>query len=87
MSAKGTCLCSGTFYESSRFIGGVDEEIIVMRIKYFAALVIATLSAGIGLAVNPFGSLSSKDQSTPATMQMADRLAESVDPFLLRSGG
>lgn len=66
---------------------GPMKEIIAMRIKYLAALVIATLSAGIGLAVNPFGSLPSKDQSARATIQVADRLAESVDPFLLRSGG
>ena len=58
---------------------------IVMRTEYFAAIVIAVLAAGTGLAVNSGGSLSSEQQSTPATAQLA--LAESVHPFALRSGG
>jgi hypothetical protein len=61
------------------------EVIIVMRTEYLAAIVIAVLAAG--LAVNSVGSLPSKKQSTQAAVQAADRLAESVDPFLLRSGG
>jgi hypothetical protein len=58
---------------------------IVMRTEYLAAIVIAVLAAGTGLAVNSAGSLSSQQQSTPAAAQLA--LAASVDPFVLRSGG
>lgn len=57
-----------------------------MRIEYLSAIVIAVLAAGTGLAVNSRGSPPSEMQSAP-TMQVADRLAASVDPFLLRSGG
>jgi hypothetical protein len=57
-----------------------------MRTKYFAGIVIAALAVGTGLAINSVGPLPSEDQSTPA-MQVAHRLAESVDPFLLRSDG
>ncbi|MEY9137270.1 hypothetical protein ACVIWV_009417 [Bradyrhizobium diazoefficiens] len=57
-----------------------------MRIKYLSAIVIAVLAAGAGLAINSIGSLPTEGQSTPK-MQVADRLAASVDPFLLRSGG
>jgi len=57
-----------------------------MRIKYLSAIVIAVLAAGTGLAVNSLGSLPTEKPSTPH-MQVADRLAASVDPFLLRSGG
>ncbi|SFN17815.1 hypothetical protein SAMN05216573_10910 [Bradyrhizobium sp. Rc3b] len=57
-----------------------------MRIKYLSAIVIAVLAAGTGLAVNSLGSLPTEKQSTP-NMQVADRLAASVDPFLLRYGG
>ena len=56
-----------------------------MRTEYLAAIVIAVLAAG--LAVNSVGPLPPKKQSTPAAVQAADRLAQSVDPFLLRSGG
>jgi hypothetical protein len=52
---------------------------------YRAAIMIAVLAAGTGLAVNFVGSLPPEKQSTPAAAQLA--LAESVDPFLLRSGG
>jgi hypothetical protein len=52
-----------------------------------AAIVIAVLAAGTGLAVNSVGSLPSEKQSTPTAVQAADRLAETVDPFFLRSGG
>ncbi len=52
-----------------------------MRIEYLAAIVI--VAAGAGLAV----SLPHEKQSTPAAAQLATVLAESVDPFLHRSGG
>ncbi|MGL3108053.1 hypothetical protein [Bradyrhizobium sp. BR 1432] len=57
-----------------------------MRIEYLAAVAIAVLVACAGLAVNSLGPLPSEKQSAP-NMQVADRLAASVDPFLLRSGG
>lgn len=57
-----------------------------MRIEYLSAIVIAFLAAGTGLAVNSLGSPPTQMQSTP-TMQVVDRLAASVDPFLRRSGG
>ena len=56
-----------------------------MRIEYLAAIAIAAF--GTGLAVHSVGSLPPEKQSTPAAAQLATRLAESVDPFLLRSGG
>ena len=56
-----------------------------MRIEYLAAIAIAAFAAGAGLAVHSVGSLPPEKQSTPAAAQLA--LAESVDPFLLRSGG
>ena len=56
-----------------------------MRIEYLVAIVIAVLAASTGLAVNSVGSLPSEKQSMPAAAQLA--LAESLDPFLLRSGG
>ena len=55
-----------------------------MRIEYLAA--IAIVAAGAGLAVH-FGSLPPEKQSTHAATQLATLLAESVDPFLHRSGG
>jgi hypothetical protein len=58
---------------------------IVMRTEYLAAIVIAVLAAGTGLAVNSLGSLPSEEQTTPASVQLA--LAQSMDPFLLPSGG
>jgi hypothetical protein len=57
-----------------------------MRIEYLAAIAIAAVAAGTGLAVHSVGSLSPEKQSTPAAAQLATLLAESVDPFLLRSG-
>ena len=56
-----------------------------MRIEYLAA--IAIVAAGVGLAVHSAGSLPPEKQSTPAATQLANLLAESVDPFLHRSGG
>lgn len=58
-----------------------------MRTEYLAAIAIAALAACTGLAVNSLGSLSPEKHSTPAAAQLATRLAESVDPFLIRSGG
>jgi hypothetical protein len=57
-----------------------------MRTKYLAAIAIAVLAACTGLTVNSFRSLSPEKQSTSVT-QVADRLALSVDPFLMPSGG
>ena len=53
-----------------------------MRIEHLAAIGIAG-----GLAVHSAGSLPPEKQSTPAAAQLATLSAESVDPFLLRSGG
>ena len=58
-----------------------------MRIEYLAAIAIVAAAAGTGLAVHSVGSLPPERQSTPAAAQLAALLAESVDPFLLRSGG
>jgi hypothetical protein len=58
-----------------------------MRIKYLAAIAIVAIAAGTGLVVQSVGSLPPEQQSTPATAQLATLLAESVDPFLPRSGG
>lgn len=58
-----------------------------MRIEYLAAIAIAAFAAGTGLAVHSVGSLPPEKQSTPAAAQLATRLVESVEPFLLRSGG
>ena len=58
-----------------------------MRIKYLAAIAIAAVAAGAGLAVHSVGSLPPEKQSTPAAAQLTTLLAESVDPFLHRSDG
>jgi hypothetical protein len=58
-----------------------------MRIKYLAVVAIAAFAASIGLAVHSVGSLPPEKQSTPAAAQVATVLAESLDPFLHRSGG
>jgi len=76
---------SGTISESVRLVRGVDAGTIAMRIEYLAAIVI--VAAGAGLAVHSVGSLPPEKQSTPAAAQLATVLAESVDPFLHRSGG
>jgi hypothetical protein len=57
-----------------------------MRIEYLAAIAVAAVIAGTGLAVHSVGSLPPEKHSTPAVAQLATLLAESVDPFLLRSG-
>jgi hypothetical protein len=57
-----------------------------MRFEYLAAIAIAVFAAGTGLAVHSVGSLP-PEKSTPAAAQLATLLAESVDPFLHRSGG
>jgi hypothetical protein len=58
-----------------------------MRIEYLAAVAIAAVVAGTGLALHSVGSLPPEKQSTPAAAQLATLLAESVDPFLRRSDG
>jgi hypothetical protein len=59
-----------------------------MRIKYLAVIAIVAVAAGgAGLPVHSVGSLLPEKQSTPAATQLAALLAESVDPFLHRSGG
>jgi hypothetical protein len=58
-----------------------------MRIEYLAAIAIVAIAAGTGLVVQSVGSLPPEKQSTPATAQLATLLAESVHPFLPRSGG
>jgi hypothetical protein len=75
---------SGTISESVRLVRGADGGTIAMRIEYLAAIAIVT--AGAGLAVYSAGTLPPEKQSTPAA-QLATLLAESVDPFLHRSGG
>ena len=55
--------------------------------RYPAAIAIAAFVAGAGLAVYSLGSLPPEKQSTPTATQLAVRLAQSVDPFLLQSGG
>jgi hypothetical protein len=57
-----------------------------MRIEYLAAIAIAAFAAGAGLAVHSVGSLPPEKQSVPAAAQLATLLADSVDPFLFRSG-
>jgi hypothetical protein len=56
-----------------------------MRIEYLATIAIVAVAAG--LAVHSVGSPPPEKQSTPAAAQLATLLAESVDPFLHRSGG
>ena len=56
-----------------------------IAMRYFAA--IAIVVGGSGLAVHSVVSLPPQKQSTPTVAQLAARLAQSVDPFLLRSGG
>jgi hypothetical protein len=75
---------SGTISESVGLVRGADGGTIAMRIKYLAAIAVAAFVAG-GLAVHSVASPPPDKQSTPA--QLATLLAESVDPFLLRSGG
>ena len=76
---------SGTISESAGLVRGADGGTIAMRIEYLAA--IAIVAAGAGLAVHSVGSLPPEKQSTPAAAQLATLLAESVDPFVHRSGG
>jgi hypothetical protein len=79
------CPGPGTISESVRLVRGTDGGTIAMRIEYLTAIAIAAFAAGAGLAVHSVGSLPPEKQPTPA--QLATRLAESVDPFLLRTGG
>lgn len=53
--------------------------------RYLAMIAIAV--AGAGLVVYSVGSLPPEKQSTPTAVQLATRLAQSVDLFLLHSGG
>lgn len=56
-----------------------------MRTEYLVA--VAIIAAGAGLAVHSVDSLPPEKQSTTDAAQSAILLAESVDPFLHRSGG
>jgi hypothetical protein len=56
-----------------------------IAMRYFAA--IAIVVAGSGLAVHSVVSLPPQKQSTPTVAQLAARLAQSVNAFLLQSGG
>jgi hypothetical protein len=58
-----------------------------MKIKCLGAIAIAAFAAGTGLAVHSLSSLPHEKESTLAAAQLATLLAQSVDPFLLRSGG
>ena len=58
-----------------------------MRVRYLTAIAIAAFAAGAGLAVPSVSSLPLEKQSTSSAAQLANRLAEAVDPFLLRSNG
>jgi hypothetical protein len=55
--------------------------------RYLATIAIAVTVAGAGLAIYSVGSLPPEQQSTPTVTQLATRLAQSVDPFLLQSSG
>ncbi len=55
--------------------------------RYLSAIAIAAFVAGVGLAVYSVGPLPPEKQSTPTGTQLAARLAQCVDPFLLQSGG
>ena len=79
------CPGPGTISESGRLVRGTDGGTIAMRIEYLAAIAIAAVVAGTGMAVHSVGSLPPEKQSTPVAAQLA--LAESVDPFLHRTGG
>jgi hypothetical protein len=54
--------------------------------RYLAAIAIAAFVAGAGLAVYSVGSLAPKAVHADGH-QLAARLAQSVDPFLVQSGG
>jgi ABC-type phosphate transport system substrate-binding protein len=58
-----------------------------MRIEYLAAVAIVAVAVAAGAGLAAVGSLPPQKQSTPAATQLAALLAESVDPFLHRSGG
>ena len=78
---------SGTISESAGLVREADGGTIPMRIEYLAAIAIVAVAAGARLAVHSVGSLPPEKQSRPAATQLATLLAESVDPFLHRSGG
>ena len=79
------CPGPGTISESIQLVHGTDGGTIAMRIEYLAAIAIAVVVAGTGMAVHSVGSPPPEKQSTPVAAQLA--LAESVDPFLHRTGG
>jgi hypothetical protein len=64
-----------------------EADGIAVRLEYLTAIAMAAFAAGAGLAVHSVSSLPLEKQSTPAAAQLANRLAEAVDPFLLRSDG
>jgi hypothetical protein len=69
-----------------------------MRTQYLGAIAMAAFVAGAGLAVHSvqsqalypqavrLGLLAAAEQPGPPARQLAVRLAESVDPFLRRTG-
>ena len=67
-------------------VRGAMRGTIAMRLEYLAAIAIVAFAVGTGLAIHSVGSPHGK-RSTPDAAQLATRLAESVDPLLLRSGG
>ena len=81
------CPGPGTISEGVRLVRGTDGGTIAMRIEYLAAIAMAAVVAGTGLAVHSVGSLPPEKQSTPVSSLSATRLAQSVDPFLFRTGG
>ena len=72
----------GTIPGGAWLVCGTDERTVAMR--YLAAVAVAAFVTVAGLAVHSVGF---EKQSTPSTTQLAARLAQSVDPFLLQSGG
>ena len=55
--------------------------------RYLIAIAVVAFVTGTGLAISSAASLSLDKQSAPTAAQLSARLAQSVDPFLLRSGG
>ncbi|RZN26979.1 hypothetical protein CWO90_25380 [Bradyrhizobium sp. Leo121] len=82
-----TRIALGTISESARLVYGTIKGTVAMRIKYLAAIAIAVLAACTGLAVISLGPLPPEKQSTPTATQMADRLAQSFDPFFDAASG
>jgi hypothetical protein len=55
--------------------------------RYLIAVALAAFVMGAGLAITSVDSLPLDKQSAPTATQLSARLAQSVDPFLLPSGG